>query len=98
MLYLVPQDALKTLDAWMGVLAFSGQIFFDFAGYSSCAIGAALCLGICFTPEFSFPYAAVGFTDFWRRWHITLVVLAEGLFIYSIGRKPGWGNTEPIST
>ena len=65
-------DALKTLDAWMGVLAFSGQIFFDFAGYSSCAIGAALCLGFVLPQNFLFPYAAIGFQDFWRRWHITL--------------------------
>ncbi len=63
---------LPTLDAWMGVLAFSGQIFFDFAGYSSCAIGVALCLGFVLPRNFNYPYAAIGFTDFWRRWHITL--------------------------
>src|ERR1700761_4119647 len=51
-------DPLKTIDAWMGVLAFSGQIFFDFAGYSSCAIGAALCLGFNLPQNFLFPYAA----------------------------------------
>src|SRR6201996_3424887 len=51
-------DPLKTVDAWMGVLAFSGQIFFDFAGYSSCAIGAALCLGFNLPQNFLFPYAA----------------------------------------
>src|SRR3984893_15247934 len=66
------QAPLQTADAWLGVLAFSGQIFFDFAGYSSCAIGAALCLGFVLPQNFLFPYAAVGFTDFWRRWHITL--------------------------
>jgi alginate O-acetyltransferase complex protein AlgI len=61
-----------TLDAWMGTLAFSGQIFCDFAGYSTTAIGAALCLGFAMPDNFRFPYAAVGFSDFWRRWHITL--------------------------
>jgi alginate O-acetyltransferase complex protein AlgI len=60
------------LDAWMGTLAFSGQIFCDFAGYSTTAIGAALCLGFAMPDNFRFPYAAVGFSDFWRRWHITL--------------------------
>jgi alginate O-acetyltransferase complex protein AlgI len=60
------------LDAWMGTLAFSGQIFCDFAGYSTTAIGAALCLGFKMPDNFRFPYAAVGFSDFWRRWHITL--------------------------
>ena len=60
------------LDAWVATLAFSGQIFSDFAGYSSTAIGAALCLGFAMPDNFRFPYAAIGFTDFWRRWHITL--------------------------
>src|SRR5690606_2772978 len=63
---------LASLDAWTGVLAFSGQIFFDFAGYSTCAIGTALCLGFHLRDNFRFPYAAVGFSDFWRRWHISL--------------------------
>jgi alginate O-acetyltransferase complex protein AlgI len=60
------------LDAWMSTLAFSGQIFCDFAGYSTTAIGVALCLGFAMPDNFRFPYASVGFTDFWRRWHITL--------------------------
>jgi alginate O-acetyltransferase complex protein AlgI len=63
---------LPTLDAWAGVLAFSGQIFFDFAGYSTCAVGVALCLGFTLPQNFNYPYAAAGFSDFWRRWHITL--------------------------
>ena len=63
---------LPTLDAWIGVLAFSGQIFADFAGYSTCAIGVAMCLGFILPENFRYPYAAIGFTDFWRRWHITL--------------------------
>jgi alginate O-acetyltransferase complex protein AlgI len=84
------QDVLKTLDAWMGVLAFSGQIFFDFAGYSSCAIGAALCLGFVLPQNFLFPYAAVGFTDFWRRWHITLSSwLRDYLYIPLGGNRNG---------
>ncbi|MEO7062172.1 MAG: MBOAT family O-acyltransferase, partial [Dokdonella sp.] len=61
-----------TLDAWFGTLAFSGQIFCDFAGYSTTAIGAAMCLGFAMPDNFRFPYAAIGFSDFWRRWHITL--------------------------
>jgi len=83
-------DPLKTIDAWMGVLAFSGQIFFDFAGYSSCAIGAALCLGFVLPQNFLFPYAAVGFTDFWRRWHITLSSwLRDYLYIPLGGNRMG---------
>ena len=60
------------LDAWVATLAFSGQIFCDFAGYSTTAIGVALCLGFAMPDNFRFPYAAIGFSDFWRRWHITL--------------------------
>jgi alginate O-acetyltransferase complex protein AlgI len=84
------QTPLQTVDAWMGVLAFSGQIFFDFAGYSSCAIGAALCLGFVLPQNFLFPYAAVGFTDFWRRWHITLSSwLKDYLYIPLGGNRKG---------
>ena len=81
---------LQTLDAWAGVLAFSGQIFFDFAGYSTCAIGAALCLGFHLKDNFRFPYAAVGFSDFWRRWHISLsTFLRDFLYIPLGGNRSG---------
>ena len=82
--------ALKTLDAWIGVLAFSGQIFFDFAGYSSCAIGVASCLGFILPENFLYPYAAIGFSDFWRRWHITLSAwLRDYLYIPLGGNRKG---------
>ncbi|MBX7077876.1 MAG: MBOAT family protein [Nannocystaceae bacterium] len=60
------------LDSWLGTIAFAGQIFCDFAGYSICAIGASLCFGFHLVDNFRFPYAAVGLRDFWRRWHISL--------------------------
>src|SRR6266850_1062884 len=73
---------LVALDSWAGVLAFAGQIFFDFAGYSICAIGAALTLGFHLKDNFRFPYAAIGFSDFWRRWHISLsTFLRDYLYI-----------------
>jgi len=81
---------LLATDAWAGVLAFSGQIFFDFAGYSTCAIGAALCLGFHLKDNFRFPYAAVGFSDFWRRWHISLsTFLRDFLYIPLGGNRSG---------
>ncbi|HEV2332175.1 MAG TPA: MBOAT family O-acyltransferase, partial [Gammaproteobacteria bacterium] len=58
--------------AWAAMLGFSGQIYFDFSGYSLCAIGLALCFGFEFPDNFRYPYAARSFSDFWRRWHITL--------------------------
>ena len=81
---------LQTLDSWMGVLAFSGQIFFDFAGYSTCAIGIAATLGFVLPENFRYPYAAVGFSDFWRRWHITLSAwLRDYLYIPLGGNRKG---------
>lgn len=73
---------LVALDSWAGVLAFAGQIFCDFAGYSLTAIGAALTLGFHLKDNFRFPYAAIGFSDFWRRWHISLsTFLRDYLYI-----------------
>lgn len=85
-----PGMAPGALDAWMGTLAFSGQIFCDFAGYSTTAIGAAMCLGFAMPDNFRFPYAAVGFSDFWRRWHITLSAwLRDYLYIPLGGNRHG---------
>ncbi|TSD64707.1 MBOAT family protein [Inquilinus sp. KBS0705] len=81
---------LGSLDAWAGVLAFSGQIFFDFAGYSTAAIGVALCLGFVLPQNFLYPYAATGFSEFWRRWHITLSSwLRDYLYIPLGGNRKG---------
>jgi D-alanyl-lipoteichoic acid acyltransferase DltB (MBOAT superfamily) len=81
---------LLQIDAWLGVLAFSGQIFFDFAGYSACAIGIGLCLGFSLPQNFRYPYAAIGFSDFWRRWHISLSSwLRDYLYIPLGGNKKG---------
>lgn len=81
---------LNALDAWTGVLAFSGQIFFDFAGYSTCAVGVAACLGFYLPDNFKYPYAAVGFSDFWQRWHISLSSwLRDYLYIPLGGNRKG---------
>lgn len=86
---------LAALDAWTGVLAFSGQIFFDFAGYSTTAIGAALCFGFSLPDNFRCPYAAIGFSDFWRRWHISLSSwLRDYLYIPLGGNRKGKIRTD----
>ena len=78
------------IDAWIGTLAFTGQIFCDFAGYSTCAIGAALCLGFSMPDNFRSPYAAIGFSDFWTRWHISLSSwLRDYLYIPLGGNRAG---------
>jgi len=84
------KSVLHSIDAWTGTLAFSGQIFFDFAGYSTCAIGISLMLGILLPDNFRYPYAAIGFSDLWRRWHISLSTwLRDYLYIPLGGNKHG---------
>jgi alginate O-acetyltransferase complex protein AlgI len=77
--------SVTALGAWTGTLAFSGQIFCDFAGYSTTAIGAARCLGFHLPLNFRFPYAAAGFSDFWRRWHISLSTWLRDYLYVSLG-------------
>lgn len=63
---------LTTAGAWMGLIAFTLQIYFDFSGYSDMAIGIGRCLGFHFKENFDHPYCCNSITDFWRRWHISL--------------------------
>jgi alginate O-acetyltransferase complex protein AlgI len=58
--------------AWIGALAFTVQIYFDFSGYTDMAIGMARMFGLRFPENFARPYSSVSMTDFWRRWHMTL--------------------------
>jgi D-alanyl-lipoteichoic acid acyltransferase DltB (MBOAT superfamily) len=84
----------STWLAWCATMAFAGQIFSDFGGYSLCAIGTALCLGFSLPDNFRFPYAAVGFSDFWRRWHISLSTwLRDYLYIPLGGNRQGRTQT-----
>lgn len=76
---------LLPLDAWVGVMAFSGQIFFDFAGYSLCAIGIALMLGIALPDNFRYPYGSIGFSELWQRWHISLSSWLRDYLYVSLG-------------
>jgi len=83
-------ENLTAIEAWTGALGFSLQIFFDFAGYSTCAIGAAMCLGFDIPRNFRFPYAAIGFRDFWRRWHVSLSTwLRDYLYVSLGGNRKG---------
>lgn len=68
------QDAnyLTALNAWIGALAYTFQIYFDFSGYSDMAIGLGLMIGFKFPINFNYPYVSYSITDFWRRWHISL--------------------------
>ena len=68
----VPAAGLTVLGAWLGVAAFSLQIYFDFSGYSDMAIGLGRMLGFEFKPNSDYPYISRSITEFWRRWHISL--------------------------
>lgn len=62
----------SVLTAWLGIIAFAFQIFFDFSGYSDMAIGMGKMLGFNYLENFNYPYISKSITDFWRRWHISL--------------------------
>lgn len=64
--------SMSVLAAWMGIVAFALQIFFDFSGYSDMAIGLGAILGFRFPENFNYPYISSSITEFWRRWHISL--------------------------
>ena len=65
-------DALDARMAWLGAIAYSLQLYFDFSGYSDMAVGLGAMLGFACPENFNYPYAATSITNFWRRWHITL--------------------------
>ena len=68
----LPPGQVSSATAWLGVLAYTVQIYFDFSGYSDMAIGLGRMFGFRFPENFRRPYSAYSITDFWRRWHITL--------------------------
>jgi len=65
-------SSLSSTEAWIGLLAYSFQIYFDFAGYSDMAIGIGRMIGFTFPENFNNPYVSRSITEFWRRWHMTL--------------------------
>ena len=93
LVYAAPGEA-GVLGALAGTGAFAVQIFCDFSGYSQMAIGMALFLGFHLPDNFRHPYAAIGFSDFWRRWHISLSQwLRDYLYIALGGNRGSDGKT-----
>ena len=81
---------LTASAAWMGVIAYAFQIYFDFSAYSDMAIGLAKMLGFYFVENFNSPYKSVSITDFWRRWHMSLsAFLRDYLYIPLGGNRHG---------
>ena len=81
----VPTAQLTVAGAWLGVLAFSLQIYFDFSGYSDMAIGLGRMLGFHFLENFNFPYISNNLTEFWRRWHISLTTWFRDYVYFPLG-------------
>lgn len=68
----MPISDITVIGAWLGIIAFTFQIYFDFSGYSDMAIGLGKMLGFDFMQNFNYPYVSKSITEFWRRWHISL--------------------------
>ncbi len=85
---------LSGADAWVGIIAYALQIYFDFSGYSDMAIGLGRIFGFHFDENFNYPYTARSATDFWRRWHISLSTWFRDYIYIPLGgnrcSKPRW--------
>ncbi len=85
---------LAAANAWLGIVCYSLQIYYDFAGYSDMAIGLGRMFGFDFMENFNFPYLARSVKDFWRRWHISLSTFFRDYVYISLGgNRNGVGRT-----
>lgn len=78
-------NELSVSFAWLGAIAYTLQIFFDFSGYSDMAIGLALMFGFHFNENFNYPYIAKSISEFWRRWHISLGTWFRDYLYFPLG-------------
>ncbi|MGL5313102.1 MAG: MBOAT family O-acyltransferase [Peptostreptococcaceae bacterium] len=89
-----PYSELSTGTAWLGIICFTLQIYFDFSGYSDMAIGLGKIFGFDFLENFNFPYISKSITEFWRRWHMSLGIWFRDYVYIPLGgnrcSKPKW--------
>ena len=86
--------SVSVLTSWLGILAFTFQIYFDFSGYSDMAIGLGKMMGFNFPQNFDYPYLSKSISEFWRRWHITLGSWFKSYVYFPLGgSRKGMGRT-----
>jgi len=85
----MPAGDIALLTSWIGILAYTLQIYFDFSGYSDMAIGLGKLFGFDFLENFRYPYIATSITDFWRRWHISLSTWFKDYVYIPLGGNRG---------
>ena len=89
----MPSSELSVTAAWLGIIAYTFQIFFDFSGYSDMAIGLGKMFGFEFLENFEYPYISKSITEFWRRWHISLSTwFRDYVYIPLGGNRKGKGR------
>lgn len=93
-IFLSPAHAVPLEYAWLGIVCYALQIYFDFSGYSDMAIGLGRILGFHFLENFNYPYVSQSITEFWRRWHISLSSwFRDYVYIPLGGNKKGNART-----
>ncbi len=93
-IFALPTEEWTVSLAWLGILCYSLQIYFDFSGYSDMAIGLGRVLGFKFIENFNYPYLAQSVQDFWRRWHISLSTWFRDYLYFPLGgNRKGLGRT-----
>lgn len=90
----IPSMELSAATAWLGILGFTFQIYFDFSGYSDMALGMGKMMGFNFPENFRYPYQSKSVSEFWRRWHITLGNWFKSYVYFPLGgSRKGWKMT-----
>ncbi|MEE9446544.1 MAG: MBOAT family protein [Arenicellales bacterium] len=93
-IFSLPMENVSTSLAWLGILAYSLQIYFDFSGYSDMAIGLGRIFGFHFLENFNYPYISRSIQEFWRRWHISLSSWFRDYVYFPLGgNRAGTGRT-----
>jgi len=88
-IFTLPKGQLTTSVAWLGVVAYTIQIYFDFSGYSDMAIGLGRMFGFEYKENFNYPYISASVREFWRRWHISLSTWFRDYLYFPLGGSRG---------